>query len=115
NKCISKSGDRCVLERILYKLKDGGSGRFPTYYYKGMRIIVDIKKEDVDRVTYCDRCMIYVKDDDSEGCPKCGNIHSYCIGYKIKFKKMYLHGDGDVSENYIKKYGNELIEHKRGE
>lgn len=114
NLAFTKSGECAALERILRRIKLGGKGRFPTYFYKDQKVVVDISKDDIEGIGYCDRCMIYAKEDEcTDSCPKCGNDVSFCEGLKLKDKKYYLYGDGEVSKDYIDKYGNEIVEYKR--
>ncbi|EQC1535608.1 hypothetical protein ACY1J9_001439 [Clostridium botulinum] len=114
NKAITKNGEIVSLERILIRLYNGNKGRIPTYYYKGKKVIVDIKKDDIERIGYCDLCMIYIllDNEDEYCCPECKNNISFCEGFKLKNKNYYLYSDKEYSllnEECKKRKGNTVF------
>lgn len=114
NEAISKNGEIVSLERILIRLYNGSKGRIPTYYYKGKKVIVDIEKHDIERIGYCDHCMIYILLDSENVycCPKCNNDISFYEGFKLKNKSYYLYSDkvySNTNEEYKKRKGNTIF------
>ena len=112
NEIITKSGERCSFERILIDVYEGRRGRKPTYYHKGKKVIIDITKDDIEKIAHCDRCMIYVLHEIAgDKCNKCGNEISWMQGYKLKNRKYYLYSDDEwngFSKNYTSTRSNEM-------
>lgn len=104
NEVVTKSGVLTCFERILMDIYQGRKGKKPTYYYKGKEVIIDVNKDDIERIAYCDRCMTYVSHENAKNeCNKCGNEISWMQGWKLKNGKYYLYSD-DVWYNFNKNY-----------
>lgn len=112
NEVVTKSGECCSFERMLMDVYEERKGRKTAYYYKGEKVIIDVGKDDIEKIAYCDRCMIYVSDEISrDKCNKCGNEISWMQGWKLKNKKYFLYSDGvwsNFSKNYTNKRLNEI-------
>ena len=99
NMAITKSGDPCIVELLLRRLKTQKRGKKPTLYYKGMEVIPDVNKDDIERIIYCQHCGYQEVTDgwtDGRPCPHCGIlIHSVMrdleskVHYIIYTKIMY--------------------------
>ena len=118
NEIITKSGVQTCFERVLIDIYRGKKGRKPTYYHKGQKVIIDITKDDIEKIVYCDCCMIYVPDEIAKvKCNKCGNEISWIQGYKLKNKKYYLYSDNEWSgfnKDYTSTRSNEMIRYEEG-
>lgn len=116
NEVITKSGVQTCFERILIDIHEGRKGKKPKYYHKGEEVIIDITKDDIEKIAYCDRCMIYVVDKIAKDkCNKCGNEISWMQGWKLKNKKYHLYSDRDwsnFSENFTSTRSNEMIRYE---
>lgn len=56
NYCISKSGKVASVKHILMRLHHKFRGRFPTFYYEGQEIDIDITRDEIEKVVHCDHC-----------------------------------------------------------
>ncbi len=99
NYCVSKSGNVAKVTHILMRLHRKFRGKFPTFYYEGTEIEVDVTKDDIEKIVYCDHCGYqdlsenYIAD---QSCPYCGQVHSYgWEGYRLKGTKDYIYSDAD--------------------
>lgn len=89
NMCVSKSELAMRTSRLLMLIKDRKRGKFPTCFYKGKQIKIDVKKEDIEEIIYCENCGYQEVDSNiyNEGdiCPSCGRIHSWGYqSYRLK-------------------------------
>lgn len=108
NYILNKSGDCASVERILFEMVTKLKGRKPTWYYKGKKVIIDTKKENIEEINYCDSCGYQdILDEDSEECPSCGNSHGWFWGHRIKGTQHQLYSDEDwcrLNDEFKKKY-----------
>lgn len=86
---LTKSGELCTGSHILMRIKNKIRGKFPTFYYQGKQVIINVLKEDIEKVVYCDYCGHQELDkgehNDGKCCPMCNSIHAYgWEGYRIK-------------------------------
>ena len=97
NMAVTKSGDMCIIELLLRRLKTQKRGKKPTLYYKGMEVIPDVNKDDIERIIYCQRCGHQeVTDEWTDGmpCPHCGDSHLFGYeGFRIKGTLHKIYGD----------------------
>lgn len=121
NYCVSKSGNVAKVTHILMRLHRKFRGKFPTFYYEGKEIEVDVTKDDIEKIVYCDHCgyqdlpQNYIAD---QQCPYCGQIHSYgWEGYRLKGTKDYIYSDADwrrfnrdFKEQFKDNLGNYIME-----
>ena len=106
NKCFTKSGDCCTVERILFTIYKKQKGRKPTYYWQGNKINIDVKKEEIEKIAYCDSCGFQTtKDEDS--CNMCGNSYGWFEGYRLKGAEHQIYDDSlwsTLSDEFKSKY-----------
>lgn len=107
---IHNSKDTAVAERILFEMVTKLKGRKPTWYYNGRKVIIDIKKEDVEEIVYCDSCgyqeVSSIANENDEHCPKCGG-YGYLVGHRIKSTQHQVYSDeqwNKLPDNFKKKY-----------
>lgn len=97
NMSITKSGETCSTELILRRVKTQKRGKKPTLYYKGKEVILDITKEDIERIIYCQHCGYQVNEDEwirDSSCPHCNsNAHYGYEGFRIKNTLHYIYAD----------------------
>lgn len=96
NMAITKSGDPCIVELLLRRLKTQKRGKKSILYYKGMEIIPDVNKDDIERIIYCQRCGYQEVTEgwaDGKLCLHCGDSHSFGYeGFRIKGTLHYIYG-----------------------
>lgn len=121
NYCVSKSGEVASVQHILMRIYRKFRGRFPTFYYDGQEIEVDVKRDEIDHIVSCNHCGYqdladnYIED---QKCPCCGQIHSYgWEGYRLKGTKDYIYSDADwhrfdrdFKEQFKDNLGNYIME-----
>jgi Zn finger protein HypA/HybF involved in hydrogenase expression len=107
---IHSSKDTAVVERILFEMVTKLKGRKPTWYYKGKKIIIDITKENIEEIAYCDSCGYQesssIDNEDDEYCPKCGG-YGYFVGHRVKGRQHEIYSDEQWSKlpnDFKKKY-----------
>lgn len=92
NKCFTKNGDCCTVERILFTIYKTTKGRKPTYYYQDKKVIIDIKKKEIEKIAYCDSCGFQTIEDEDK-CSNCGNDYGWFVGYRIKGTEHQIYDD----------------------
>ena len=111
NYFLTKSGELCIGSYILMRIKRKIRGKFPTFYYQGKQVIIDVTKEDVEEIIYCEYCGYQELDkvanyETNVPCPRCGKIHAYgWEGYRIKGKIHHIYDDKTL--NKMKRNGYE--------
>lgn len=113
---VTKSGELCTVELLLRRIKTQKKGKKPTLYYKGMEVIPNITKSDIERILYCEHCGFQkvVNEDEWEEeipCPTCGSIYAYgWEGYRLKGTQyqIYSNKEWDSFSNNFKSQFTEL-------
>lgn len=105
NYFLTKSGEICTGNRILMKIKKKTKGKFPTFYYQGKQVTIDITKEDIEEIIYCEHCGYQEVDrndyKNNDCCPRCSSVHAYgWEGYRIKGKVHYIYDDKTLKSMY---------------
>lgn len=111
NYFLTKGGELCTGNHILMRIKNKIRGKFPIFYYQGKQVIINVGKEDIEEVIYCEQCGYQELDSesykDNECCPRCNSTHAYgWEGYRIKGRKHHIYDD-KILENmsqYVHKY-----------
>lgn len=103
----TKSGELCSGERILYCLYEGFKGRKPTYYtFNNEKINIDITKNDIEEITYCDSCGFQTTDMNAK-CPKHGEMRN--MGLRLKGEQHLIYGK-DVWNTVTQEFKNQFKE-----
>ena len=95
---IWSSTEQAVAERILFKLYN--KKRMCKYRYGDKLIKIDITKEDIEKINYCQICGSIKDVTLEENCPKCGR-DLVMIGYKLKERDYDMYSD-EVNEGLLK-------------
>lgn len=100
NYAVTKSGELCVAELLLRRIKTQKKGIKPTIFYKGKEVILNITKSDIERMLYCKHCGFQrivedeVWEDEGIPCPICGNTHTYgWEGFRLKGTQHQIFSD----------------------
>lgn len=98
---VTKSGELCTVELLLRRIKTQKRGSKPIIFYKGKEVVVDIIKDDIERILYCEHCGFQkaVNEgywEEENPCPICGNVQPYgWEGFRIKGTQHQIFSDKD--------------------
>lgn len=102
NTIYIKNGETCIGERILYKILKKSKGRKPTYYtINNEKININITKDDIEEVVYCDFCGFQSADLEAK-CPSHPK-HELQYGYRLKGRKHLIYDDNTWSKLLLNK------------